>query len=1062
MLLEPETLAKEFDKIIQFAKTSDKDILPTELEKMVSFAIISTRDETVKYENIRKDIALSVLDSQELPNKRIIAICLLRLIGEPIFSWLSESPWRPKVIALIENQLTNEIYREWKIDLTLMSHEKIERLAESVRELDKNLDRALASLTSLDQLRNHRQKLFSTLNGKSGRLLIRPFLPNETEASLNEMYTRAENYIEQRTSLSVVESRSRLIEESDNFIKISQSYGTLYSNLLAEKIAKTLKNLVDSDFANSTVAKPAQISVHAIEKKYTLHLQGERINLGLNIKNEGSGYAYESILKIESSDEDKLCFEFFEDSLSLGRIPPLSSQVIQIPLKVIQPKSQLELLTSVNWQNYDGTEKQTVDLIQIDSQRNDIDWQFLKQKDVYSLEPVTDERELVGRDDLLSRLLATAKSSTVGSSVIQGQKRVGKTSIARAIQSRLTQIGYIVVYLEGGNYVMPTAKATISRLGVRLCKEIIRCDTKLSSLAQPEFDDALSPLDEFLDDVRTIIPDRQIVVILDEFDELPLDLYVRGPLGDAFFLTLRSISSHNGIGVILVGGEKMAHIMDCQADKLNKWNVVRVDYFSRDTDWTDYKELVQSPVKDILEYTEDSIVALNEVTAGNPYFTKLVCRSIFSEAINRRDCHITRAEVNQAVSIALREIERNTFQHFWEDGIFETGERAAERSVLRRRILIAVSDVLDKSENASFKAISEHLLLREASNLKSDLQEFVTRRILDCKSKDDFYMFKVPLFHFWLKEQGVQDVIATFASLNAAIQERTRLEKLKVQSQEIVRLVNNWGTYKGQPVTEDKVRAWLGQFDNVVEQRLMFSVLKNLRFYTNAFVRQKMREIHSTVTKGLVHTITKGQLKRDDFLISYLDNPSKSGAMFAKHYADEASIYVDNVVEKSRLKEAIIKNEKVQAVIFIDDFVGTGQQASENLISLVDSIQDVIRQKNIRLVFVVVIAFIDGWRKVEQVINQLSIPVIVRYCELLDETAQCFSETSQTFQDADERRQAKEIAIRQGKKLEKDCPIGYGNLGLAVVFEHGCPNDTLPILWSESITPPWIPLFRRH
>ena len=137
------------------------------------------------------------------------------------------------------------------------------------------------------------------------------------------------------------------------------------------------------------------------------------------------------------------------------------------------------------------------------------------------------------------------------------------------------------------------------------------------------FDDAFSPITDFLDDLAKITQERQIVIILDEFDRLPYDLYIKGPWGDSFFLTLRSITSRQNIGFILIGGERIVHIMDSQGVHLNKWGMIPVDYFSRDTDWIDYQELIQRPVNNFLEFTEDSILALHELTAGESILHKI-------------------------------------------------------------------------------------------------------------------------------------------------------------------------------------------------------------------------------------------------------------------------------------------------------------------------------------------------------------------------------------------------------------------------------------------------------
>jgi len=686
----------------------------------------------------------------------------------------------------------------------------------------------------------------------------------------------------------------------------------------------------------------------------------------------------------------------------------------------------------------------------------------MEQTDPYSLEPVINEQELMGRKTVLNRLIAAAKSSNIGSSIIHGQKRVGKTSVARVLQSYLTKMDYTVIYLEAGDYIDPTAKKTISGLGVKLCNKIREYEPRVAHLSVPQFGEALSPLTEFMDEVERIVPGHRLVIILDEFDQLPLDLYLRGSLGDAFFLTLRSISSRPNIGFILVGGERMTHIMDCQGIQLNKWGVIQVDYFTRDSDWPDYRELIQHPVTGTLEYSEDALIALHDITAGNPYFTKLVCQQVFREAVAKRDCYIARAEIARAIEAAVRESKLNTFQHFWEDGIFETGERATEKSIRRRKILIALIDVLSKQAPVPFSLVSSHPLVKDIPTLENDLKEFVTRKILVCNLQDDSYDIKVRLFHEWLKRCGIQDIIATFSDLDAVLKQRQQDEKLKILPEEIIKVIDGWGLYKGQQITETKVRIWLDQFEDVRDQRAMFSILQRLHFYGNLFVRKKLAEANDVVTRGLIRYLETRKFKRSDILVSYLDSPAKSGSQFARLYADEAEIYVDNVIAKEKLLDTIREKSDIKAIVFVDDFVGTGEQSASYLSELMIKLLPVVRQRNIKVVFIPIVAYIEGLRKIEALIQKQNLPVILHACVTLDESSKCFGDNSIYFEDSIQREYAMRLAERIGKKLEKDCPLGYGNLQLALTFEHSCPNDSLPILWSESSTPKWIPLFKRN
>jgi len=293
------------------------------------------------------------------------------------------------------------------------------------------------------------------------------------------------------------------------------------------------------------------------------------------------------------------------------------------------------------------------------------------------------------------------------------------------------------------------------------------------------------------------------------------------------------------------------------------------------------------------------------------------------------------------------------------------------------------------------------------------------------------------------------------------MRERQQEEESKIRSPEIMNLVRKWGHYRGQAITEDNVRSWLEQFGGIKDQRVMFKILNSVHYYSNSFVREKMTEVDGIVRRDIVWKVDKGKFKRSDILVSYMDGPAKSGAHFARLYADEAKIYVESVVEKGKISEALQNNKEVQAVVFVDDFVGTGQSASEYLSDLSLKIRESTENRKLKLYFIVVVAYIRGWRNLEKALEGFGLPIEAHACEILNEEAKCFGEKSAAFPDPNEREYAKKVALTYGKEIVRKNPLGYGDLELAVVFERGCPNNSLPILWSESVRPQWTPLFKR-
>jgi len=1000
----------------------------------------------------------AVTDLTSLRNKQLLAACFLRLLPHRALGFLRVQPWRQRVVALVEEQCAETLYRDKNLNASLQAHEKLAGVAKLVSEQDGRLRSAINMLTSFDQLNAHRQRLMRVLNSELGKILHQPFLPEDIGPRLLDLFKHVEDYIDKRDDLAVIDAQRELAERACQLADDLEVQGSQYAVALAQGVARKIQELLEEDFGRNKAVQPGHVVLRTRSKKYPLRDVGRDLTLRLVVENTGPGFAHEVRLTLDSDD-----LEFASPDIGIGRLPPGRSHSVDAHCRVIRSQSTSDVLAEISWLDFDQTTHSDTALITVGAQRTGIDWDSAAAADPYSLEPVTSDDQLMGRREALNRLVGSIRAPSAGSWIITGQKRVGKTSIGKALLSRLDNNSFIPVYLEGGDYVHPTAEATIARLGQLLCRQLSLGDARLRSLAVPSFSDALTPFVDFADDVLRTVPDRGIVIILDEFDELPLALYMRGPVGDAFFLTLRAISSRSRISFVLIGGEKMTHILDCQGDQLNKWGVIRVDYFSRDRDWSDYRELIARPVNDVLDFDGGAIVALHELTAGNPYFTKLICRYVYRQSVDRRDSYVTATEVGEAAHATAAEADRNTFQHFWEDGIFETPGLGEEKSIRRRRVLIAVADALHGKDAVSLADVEKHPVTRDLTAIDLELQEFASRNVLTMSGAGQaaLWGFKVPFFASWLKERGVHDVISTFTELDASLRERESEERLRVSSGEIVDLATAWPTYRGQRVGEERIRAWLEQFGGVREQRAMFAVLKQVRFYTSAFVQEGMRDVDRVVRRGgdVIERRVAGKLKRSEVLVSYLDSPAKSGAHFARLYAEEARIYIDNIVEKGVLAEAVSRGE-VQALVFVDDFVGTGESAATCLRELDEAIGQTVIDRKLKVVFAAVVAYKSGWTRLEGLASDLTMDVDMHAVELLGDEACVFGKESGAFRDDQERQLAEHLSRYFGTKLEKRCPMGYGDQQLTVLFERGCPNNSLPVLWSAAES--WVPLFPRH
>ena len=344
---------------------------------------------------------------------------------------------------------------------------------------------------------------------------------------------------------------------------------------------------------------------------------------------------------------------------------------------------------------------------------------------------------------------------------------------------------------------------------------------------------------------------------------------------------------------------------------------------------------------------------------------------------------------------------------------------------------------------------------KDLEDVDAELRELVARKIL---VGQDAFEFKVPLFFRWLRDRGVHDIIASFDVLDHYTLTRRHEAKQQIASDELLALTSSWSHYRGQHITDDRVRAWLAQFSGAQEQRLAFTILQKLKCYSNGLVREKLRELDAVVGRKITSRTISGR-KRSDLLISYLDGVGKSGAHCASLYAEEAGVYVGNVVERGRIAEKLMARDDIRGLVFVDDFIGTGESVSGYMNSLNKPLVELVKKLKLPVVIVGVAACTEGQRRLEEVKESWPIEVDLFIGESLDESFRCFGDASAVFSESEERAAAKTMALRYGKTLEKKCPLGYGDLELAVVFERGCPNNSLPMLWSRSSR--WTPLFPR-
>ncbi len=1049
-----EVSLKSIDELIEEADkyNSSEEYLTKLAEKIALFLKIETNGEKLD----SKFLTNRQLDHND---KRFIAFSLLRVYSNNP-NIIIRSSSKHNIHNIILQSLASNI-NSLNIKEKSETYEIETKLSGFVKSIEKEIDEKFAAKIDLHFIEVFGNTYRSTFRKSGCKELFYQFFGKKAVWQLfDKVFIIVKEYNESDSKQKFILYHDAL-KLIDSIIEHSDEIDTRYSKNYIKLPFTKIREMLVEDFKNNPFSKPALLTIKKTEKKYPF-IKNVNQKIQLLIENESFGYADNCIVKINLYSDESIRLKQLEQYVGLIK----KSSIIEFEYDGVTNSESVVIFGQIDWTNFDH-EKVSLDFeLELIGQNLNIDWSEFEKERPYDLEPVTDENEFIGRKKIIDDLRRI--NNKVTSSYIFGQRRVGKTSIVKTLQSTIKDKNVLVIYIEAGDWDNASSPhKSMGDLGEIICENIKKSNEKFASLKTPDFDGSFNRLTKFLDEVSSIDKKFQTLIILDEFDRISSELLYQSDIARSFMLTIRSISNRDQFGFILVGGEKLEYLLS-QWQEFNKFKPIRVDYFDKKEEWEDFKNLIKFPVSGILEISDQAIDYIYSQTSGNPYFTKKICIELFDFMISNRDNHVTDNETRKATEIARNKnnIGATDFSHFWKDGIKEKGDKEDEISINRRKVLLSIGQILNTVTDTNKQKIIDKSVANGLDELQAEktLDEFVQRKIL--KVDNNSYSFIVKFFEDWLISNGLDLIITTFKEEQKITLRKRYEDELTIKHDEINSLSQGWKTYKGREITTDIIREWLQQFEDLESQRLVFKMLENVKLYSNYEIREKLEELFGEVKKEIRkadenYVSKKGsERKQSGILVSYLDdNPAKSGPEYAKIFVEANNLYKDNSIIPEKIGKRISDLKNINAIVFIDDILGTGDSIIENLEPLISQYENEFIERNILIIIGFITGFQEAKHKVEAYFEKYDLKVIFKILVPLDNKDRCFSSDSLIYSKPIEREKAKSICLKFGNLLVKSNPLGYGNCQATIVFPNTCPNNTLPIFWKENSS--WKPLFKR-
>ena len=240
-------------------------------------------------------------------------------------------------------------------------------------------------------------------------------------------------------------------------------------------------------------------------------------------------------------------------------------------------------------------------------------------------------------------------------------------------------------------------------------------------------------------------------------------------------------------------------------------------------------------------------------------------------------------------------------------------------------------------------------------------------------------------------------------------------------------------------INRNNVINWIRQFPSKT-RRICPKIVDFLSYYSSSCLNAMTNEL----IRIIQHNYSNYRLNEIGFVP--IGGAGSGAQLIARRIKSIRGIPKNNIVNLFELTQTDIKN-RLKAIVFIDDFSGTGNTIKDWLLT----IEPIILPLGLEMSFGILVLNYVADEELSKINKN------IHFIEYLNKNRNIFYNECNSFSSNEK------AAILTACKITccTDTYLkGYGECGLLVSFQHGCPNNSLPILWYSSKK--WINLFNRR
>lgn len=382
----------------------------------------------------------------------------------------------------------------------------------------------------------------------------------------------------------------------------------------------------------------------------------------------------------------------------------------------------------------------------------------------YILTPLTDGAGFFGRDAALQFVRNTLMSPYQNVIVLFGQRRIGKTSLLHQLmRPEQTPPGFRAVYFD----LQGRAEHGLPRVLYGLAREIAR-SLRVEIPPREAFAEESFFQYGFLPRISEALGDERILVLVDEFDVLGGEDISSDSAYNVLFSYLQDllIDEQKSLTFVFVVGRRIDELPSRIKATFKSAQCKRVWVLDRAA----ARSLIVEPAAGRIEYEEEAVEALLDLTSGHPYFLQLLCYELFDRATRDGRTTVRAEDLSDDVLEAAMELGMGGLAWFWDE--FPPAERF---------ILSSIAHLAAPGEAATLReiglALHEHGVRLQGMELSTAPMVLAEWGIIESVGRDAFH-FRVEFLRRWILRKH---------SLDEAKRELERVSARAVRFYELAR-----------------------------------------------------------------------------------------------------------------------------------------------------------------------------------------------------------------------------------------------------------------------------------